>query len=205
MKLFFAVLLLIFSTAFASCGKIETFGNLTQQKIETENTENEQPDAPPILEITQDDKGMNDISGKTLFFNLYENGVIEFEHMGAVKKVKGKIATAEEVFTLKRAKITKEELKKFTDLLKTEDFQNIKNDYQRKCCCMRPTVEYKISLTDSNKQKNIDLNGYCDLGELKKPTPRETGEFPKVLSDLMILVENTRARYILEKSSNQSE
>lgn len=65
MKILSAIL--FFSIAFTACGKIEQFGNLTQQKIETESSEDEQPDAPPILEITQDAKGMWNVIGKTLF------------------------------------------------------------------------------------------------------------------------------------------
>jgi hypothetical protein len=197
MKIIFASLIfVVFAFALTACGRIENFTNLTQQKIETEKTETEQPDDPPILEIMQDDKGINDMSGKTLFFNLYDNGVIEFEREGTIKKTAGKINTAEEVYTLERAKITKEELNKFTDLLKTEDFQNIKNEYQRKCCCMRPTVEYKITLTNSIKQKNINLNGYCDLGEMMVPHTEDIGTFPKALSELLILVDITRHKYI---------
>jgi hypothetical protein len=203
MKTFFTLLILILS--FTACGKIEQFTNLTQQKIESENPETEQPDVPPILEITQDAKGMFDVTGKTLFFNLYDNGVVEFEYADEQKKTPGKINKAEEINTLNRVKISAEELQKFTELLKTEDFQNTRDEYKRKCCCTDATVDYKISFTDSNKQKNINLNSYCGLGDLTNPQARNNPDFPKALSELMSLAENTRARYILKKSSNQSQ
>ena len=203
MKTFFALFILILG--FTACGKIETFTNLTQQKVETENTENEQPDAPPILEITQDAKGLFDVTGKTLFFNLYDNGIIEFEYVDEQKKTPGKTNKAEETNTLERAKISQEELQKFLDLLKTEDFQNTKSEYQRKCCCTDAFLDYKINFQVENRQKNISLNNYCDLNDITNPQVRYNPDFPKVLSNLMSLVENTRAIYILKKSSNQSQ
>lgn len=193
MKISAVILLLIFSTAFASCGKVETLTNLTQQKIETENTENEQPDAPPILEITQEAKGMREIVGKTLFFNLYENGIIEFEYADEQKKTSGKINKAEEVNILKRAKISKEELQKFLDQLKTEDFQNLKDEYKRKCCCTDATVDFTIHYQNGGRQKDISLNGYCDIGEI---TNARAPNFPNVLYGLMILTDEVRRKYI---------
>ena len=203
MKTFPAILILVI--AFTACGKIETFTNLSQQKIETEKAEGEQPDTPPILEITQDEEGMSAVTGKTLFFNLYDNGIIEFEYADDAKKVAGKPNKAEEINTLRRAKIGKEELQKFTDLLKTEDFRNTKNEYQRKCCCEDTTVDYKINFQDGGRLKNINLSGYCGFGEFTNPQAPKIPGFPKVLSDLLVLADNTRQKYILEKSSNQSQ
>jgi hypothetical protein len=203
MKIFLAALVLI--AGFTACGKIEQLTNLAQQKIETENAETDQPDVPPVLEITQDEKGMSAVTGKTLFFNLYDNGIIEFEYADERKKTPGKLSRAEEINTLVRAKISREELQKFTDLLKTEDFRKTADNYKRKCCCTDATVDYKISAADSSKQKTININAYCGLGELTNPQMRDKSDFPKVLSDLLSLAENTRARYILEKSSNQSQ
>ena len=193
MKISAVILLLIFSIAFANCGKIETFSNLTRQKIETENAENEQPDVPPILEITQDAKGKGNVGEKTLFFNLYENGIIEFEFAGEKK-----INQAGEANPLKRAKISNEELQKFTALLKTEDFQKTKADYEQKCCCADTTVDYKINFQDAGRQKNISLSGYCNLDQLTNPKARKIPDFPKVLSDLLILVDNARRKYTSE-------
>lgn len=203
MKLFCAILVLI--VGFSACGKIENFTNLTAQKIETEKTEAEQPDVPPILEIVQDAKGMSAVTGKTLFFNLYDNGVIEFEYADEAKKIAGKSNKAEEINTLKRAKISKDELQKFHDLLKTPEFQNAKDDYKRKCCCTDAFLNYKINFQDSNRQKNIDLNGFCNFRELINSQKGKISDLPNVLSDLMLLVQNTREKYILEKSSNQPQ
>lgn len=194
MKILAAILIFVFG--FSACGKIETFTNLSQQKIETENAENEQPDTPPVLEITQDEKGSSAVTGKTLFFNLYDNGVIEFEYADEKKKTAGKINKAEEVNTLKRAKISAEELQNFLDRLESEEFQNAKSDYKRKCCCEDATADYKINFTDGIRQKNINLNDYCGLGELTNSKAPKIPDFPKVLIDLLVLVQTTREKYI---------
>lgn len=211
MKIIVAVfILVIFAFAFAACGKIETFTNLTQQKIETEKTADEQPDEPPILEITQDAEGMYEVTGKTLVLNLYENGVIEFEVLddkkrsaALAKNPKQTIGLkAEELNSLKRAKISRVELQNFLDLLKSEDFKNAKNDYRRKCCCTDASMDIGISLNDAGRQKNIDLQNYCDWGELKTPAKPQGSDFPKVLSDLLVLTEKVRVEYFSDKSSN---
>lgn len=196
MKILISILL--FSAAFtAACSKIENFTNLTQQKIESETLEDQQPDAPPILEITQHAKGMFDVTGRTLFFNLYDNGVIEFEFADDKKKTAGKTNKAEEVNTLKRAKVSAGELKKFTDLLKSEDFHNTRNDYKKKCCCTDATLDYQINFS-GGEQKNISLSSYCDLGELMNAPTRKTSDIPKILSDLLTLVYNTRQNNLSE-------
>jgi hypothetical protein len=201
MKILAAILLLTF--CFTACGKIENFTNLAQQKIETEPAENEQPDVPPILEITQDTQGMWDAPGKTLFLNLYENGVIEFEYEDKKKLVKGKTNRAEEVNTLQRAKISKEKLQEFLDLLNSEEFQNTQNDYTRKCCCTDATVDYKIHFQSGGKQKNVSLNGYCGLGEFINGRAPRIPNFPNILYSLMFLIDDTRQKYIPDESSNQ--
>jgi hypothetical protein len=207
MKLFCAILALI--VGFSACGKIENFTNLTQQKIETENEENEkpeQPDAPPILEIVQEAKGMHEVIGKTLFFNLYENGVVEFEYEDQKKLVKGKTNRAEEVNTLMRAKLDKEELRDFLAQINAEDFQKVKNEYTRKCCCIQnATIDYKIHFQNGNKQKNINLNGYCDIGEFTNGRAPKIQDFPSILQGLLMQAHQARRKYNLEKSSNQTE
>ena len=192
MKTLFAIL--IFSIFLASCGKIENFTNLTQQKVESENPENEQPDAPPILEIIEDAKGMSAVTGKTLFFNLYDNGIIEFEYADE-KKTAGNSNKAEEINTLKRAKISREELQKFIDLLKSEDFQNAKSDYRRKCSLSDMSKDYRISFSDGLKEKNINA-GFTE-GFKQKCRLSEQGntDFPKVLNELLILADNLRTKY----------
>ena len=41
--------------------------------------------AEPILEITQDARGMGGVTGKILFFRVYNNGIVEF-HTRSFKK-----------------------------------------------------------------------------------------------------------------------
>ena len=192
MKIFALLALLV---CLAACGKIETFTNLSQQKIESEPAENEQPDVPPILEITENAQGSFNVIGKSLLFNLYENGIIEFEYADQKKLVVGKTYQAEEVNILQRAKISPEELQKFTDLLKNEDLWKTNDDYKRKVVCTDTDVDFKINFTNGFKQKNVNLNSYCDLYDVIDPKARYTGEFPQVLSNLMSLVDAARQKY----------
>jgi hypothetical protein len=191
MKLFCGILILV--AGFSACGKIDNFTNLTQQKIETENTETEQPDAAPILEITQNAAGAFKVTGKTLLLNLYENGIIEFEYFDEKKLESGKFYKAEEVNILKRAKIGAAELKKFTDLINSEAFQKLESEYNGLCAASE-NLDYKIDFQNANKQKSI----------LMKCIETDSAD-TKVLSDLMILTDQTRQKYISEKSSNQTQ
>lgn len=188
MQILLAVLL--FSVLFAACSKIEQFTNVTQQKIESESLENEQPDALPVLEITEDAAGAFKITGKTLLLKLYENGVIEFEYVDEKKLESGKFYKAEEVNALKRVKISAEELKKFTDLINSEDFQKLKSEYNGLCAASE-NIDYKINFQNANKQKSVSMK--CIENDLPDT---------KVLKNLMSLVDDIRRKYILEKSSN---
>lgn len=133
---------------------------------------------------------------KNAFFNLYDNGVIEFEFADDKKKTAGKINKAEEINTLKRAKISADELKKFTDLLKSEAFQNTKSDYEKICRSTDAFVDYKINFQNAGRQKNINLYSYCGSYEVRNPGSSNILDFPGVLSDLINLAERTRAKYI---------
>lgn len=194
MKVFAPVLFLVFSLAFIACSKIEESNNLTEQQ--TENPRIDKPNSKPILEIMQDEEGMWNVTGKTLFFNLYDNGIVEFEYPDDTKKIAGKTNKAEEINSLKRIKISEDELRKFTDLLNAEDFKKTKNNYKNKCCCTDATVDYKINFNDVGNPKSIILNSYCGLENLTNPQKYDISDFPKVLSDLMILVDNIRYKYI---------
>lgn len=194
MKDILVILFLIVIFAFIECSKNEKANNLPEQKAE--NSQIDKPNSVPSLEINEDAQGMWDITGKTLFFRLYKDGTVEFEYPENEKKIAGKINKAEEINLLKRIKLSEDEMRKFADLLNTEDFQKTKNDYKRSCCCTDAIVDYKINLNDSDKQKNITLKGYCGLNDLKNPQASNVPDFPKVLSDLMILVDNIRGKYI---------
>ena len=148
-------------------------------------------DTAPILEISQDAKGLWDVRGKTLFLRLYDNGFVEFEYPDNRKKTAG-FNEAEKINTLKQIKVSKRELQKFLDLLNSEEFQKIQDKYERKYLCMDTYLDYKINLKYNNNQRNILLNGFCDIGQLKNPQSYYVEDFPKVLSELMTLVDNTR-------------
>jgi hypothetical protein len=80
----------------------------------------------------------------------------------------------------------------FTELLNSKDFQQIQERYQRKCCCTYATTSYIISFQSLNKQRDINVIGYCGLGEIIEPHNRNISDFPKAVSDLMTLVYETR-------------
>ena len=200
------VSILLLSLFLSACGRIEHFQNLAQQKIEPsewETGELEQPETAPILSITEDARGMWGIEGKSLFFNLYDNGIIEFDFPDEQKKKPGKNSyKAEEIYTLRRARISREELRQFIELLKSESLQNAQGVYTRKCCCTDAALDYKI-FYQSGTPKNISLENYCGFNELTKPDANFNSNFPQALPELLNLIERTKARQILEKSSNK--
>lgn len=196
MKNFVAVLL--FSLAFAACSKWEMFNNPAETAADS--------DAPVILEITQDAVGMWNVTGKTLFLKLRSDGFVEFEFSDDKKMEAGKINRAEDINTLSWSKLSAEELKAFTDLLKSEDFQQTENEYRRKCCCTDAVLNYKINLPDAAQPKNISLNGYCGSNELTNSQNSEINNLPKVLSELMNLVNHARTKaHYPKKSLNHSQ
>jgi hypothetical protein len=203
MKILSAVLFLIFGLT--ACGRIENFTNLTKQEIKIEKTDDEQPDEPPILEIIHEDTGLSSFPGKSLMLNLYENGVIEFEYRDAEKIKQGKFKTAEEANSLMRAKLAKEELQKFLDLLGSEDFLNAKSEYSNICRMKDAQTNYKIEFQTGDRKKNITLNSYCGARAVRNPKVSNMLDFPKVLSDLISLAETTRVKSFREDSSNQPE
>lgn len=152
-------------------------------------------DATPVLEISQDARGMWDVTGKTLFFRLYDNGFVEFEIADENKKIRGKINQAEEINSLEQTKIIEEEFQKIIGLAAVEDFQKVQDNYQRKCCCTDATLNYKISFKTDGNQKNISLNNYCGLDEITNPQTRYSPGFPKALSELMSAVGSVRSKY----------
>lgn len=188
MKIFVSLLVLIFCLFSFSCSEPETVIK---------------PYTPPILDISQDAQGNWDVPGKTLFFRLYDNGFVEFEHPDDKKKDTGKSSKAEEINTLIQTKMSEKESRKFIDLLNSDDFQKINDTYTRRCCCTDATLDFKVSFQNNNKQTTVNLNDYCGLDELKNPQVQYLPDFPKVLSELIILIDNTRGKYILkQKSSN---
>ena len=199
----FLVPVLIFSLFLAACGRIEHFQNLSQQKIEPDQWETgeiEQPAKPPVLSILQDVRGTQRVVGKSLFFNFYDNGVIEFDYYDDQKMTSGKDQyNAQELNTLRRARITPEELKKFFDLLKSDDFQKAKSKYDTICPVTDSSWILQISFRNAGQEKNIELVNYCVTARAAD------SNFPKVLNDLINLIWQMHAKYKPEKSSNQAK
>ncbi len=63
---------------------------------------------------------MFDVTGRTLFFNLYDNGVIEFEFADDKIETAGKTNKAEKATPETGESQARANLKKFTDLLRHE-------------------------------------------------------------------------------------
>lgn len=189
MKIFISLLVLTFCLFSLSCSESEIITKSNKLLV---------------LEVSKDAQGMWNVRGKTLFFRLYDNGFVEFEYPDDKKIDTGKsISNAEEVNTLIQTKISEKEFRKFIDLLNSDDFQKINDIYTRRCCCTDAILDFKIKFQNNNKQTTVNLNDYCGLYELENLQFHYLPDFPKVLSELMILIENTRAKYILrQKSSN---
>lgn len=151
-------------------------------------------DAKPILEITQDAKGMWEIEGKTLFMRLYDNGNIEYEFPDE-KKMKQGINRTKDLNVLKKANLNGEKFQKLVNLLKSDDFRNLENTYQRKCCCTDATLDFEIKIQTDNQSKNINLANYCGINELTNPRSDYAPDFPKQLSELFALTDNLRYSY----------
>lgn len=159
------------------------------------------PNTPPIFEVSQNAQGMWDVTGKTLFFRLYENGFVEFGYPDEAKKINGQQFKAEEINSLKQSVISTDELQQFIEIIKSDDFQKISSSYKRKCCCTDTVLDYKITVG----QKNIDLNSFCNTDELTDPQNRYyPPDFPKGLSDLMKRTELLRWKLILPIKQNKS-
>ena len=98
-------------------------------KIETQNQFANSPNSTPVLEISQEANGMWKVTGKTLFFRLYDNGIVEFEYPDDKKKVAGEIISkAEEINTLKQTQLSEEKFQEIISLLNSEDFQKIQDN-----------------------------------------------------------------------------
>lgn len=143
MKILSFILILLFGIYSFSCSKSKTF---------------EKPNTPPILNISQDAQGMWEVQGKTLFFRLFDNGYVEFEYQNNEKKNRGKsFYKTEEVNSLVQTTISEAELYKFVEILNSNEFKEVENTYERKCCCTDATLEFDVNSQNSNKQKNINL------------------------------------------------
>lgn len=201
MKVLSLILVVIVSLSITGC-------------LKTFSTGIENPKIPlgslPVLEISEDAEGPWQTTGKTLLFRLYENGVAEFEYVDEQKIVSNKPNRAEEINSVRRIKMNEADLKEFIDLLNSKDFQEIKVDYRRQCCCVDATLSYEIRFQSFNEPKRINLAGYCDSNELVisgkqsnsgAPALNYRRNFPVVISELIELVTKTRAKF---RSSNQS-
>ena len=173
--------LLVLCLSVLSCSKVEV------EKLDLPNPE-------PILEISKDAEGMFDIVGKSLFFRLYDDGLVEYEFPDEDKKVMGRINHIEDIKSSKQIRLSDEKLQKFKNLLKRQDFHQIENQYKRQCCCTDTSLNLDIRIRTDGSEKNIALRGFCDLSEIKNPQPRYLPNFPQVLSDLLILADNIRVK-----------
>ena len=171
-----------------SCSNVESDNsNFELEKLDIPNPE-------PILEISQDAEGMFNIIGKSLFFRLYDDGLLEYEFPDNNKMVKGKTHyNIEDIKSSKQIRLSDEKLQKFKNLLKTQDFHQVENQYKHRCCCTDTSVNVDIRIKIDGFEKNIVLR-FCDLSEIKNPQPRYVPNYPQVLSDLLILADNVRVK-----------
>ena len=189
----FIFLAVIFVCLIASCA---------QRKADTEplNLQIQAQNSKVVLDIQQDAVGMWAVTGKSLFFRLYENGIIELDFVDESKITIENRNKIDEVKTLQQAHISEEDFKKFQTLFDSEkfkkDIQIVKKGYRRECCCTDASLTYKIDFQFNGAQKIIDLNGYCSLSELTNRETRNSADIPITLSELMRLAYLTRLKYL---------
>jgi hypothetical protein len=182
---FFALFLIVLSATF-------WFGCSENQKS---NTAIEQSTSAPILEINSEAIGEFDVTGKTLFFKLYENKIAEFEVVDAAKKEPYN-NKAEFVNKKILVSIDDKYFEKLTNLIKSNDFVNLNTSYSRKCCCTDATINVEIKTLS----ETVKLENFCDYFELRQPT--RYVELPKILNELFLLVESERAKPQVKNLSN---
>jgi hypothetical protein len=164
-------------------------------KNESQNNFFVPPNTKPILEISENASGLWDVTGQTLFLRLYNNGSAEFEYQDNEKKRTTKSKSTKQINSLKQMKISELEFQKLIELLNSENFQRIQDNYARKCCCTDAFLSYKINIDSDKNQRKIALDNFCGIDDLINPQARNNPDFPKILSDLMILTNNIRWKY----------
>jgi uncharacterized protein YcfL len=162
---------------------------------ENSNKPLEIPNSPPILEITEDLKGTWDVTGKLLYFRLYENKIAELEIIDYEKNRPYTINETKDVAKKVIVEITADNFQKINNLLNSDDFRKLEKVYQQKISCVDAFMDFEIKTT-----KSIKFENFCGINELYSQT--RYSKLPKVINDLFSLIETERAKPQLKNLSN---
>lgn len=170
----------------------------------TEISPKELQNSKIILEIYEEFDGMRGVAGKILLFRLYENGIAEFDAPNAEKKNVENSNRAKDIFSLKRVRISDEDIIKFHRLMTSEDykqdFQITKDEYQSKCCCTDDSgTNFITSLTSDVQEKIVSINNVCDINQLTNRDTANSADIPVSLSEVIRLAYVTQLKYLAKK------
>jgi len=171
---------------------------------ETKDLQDREQTSPIIFEIYEDADGMRGVKGKILFFRLHKNRVAEYDFYDERQKNAGNSNKAEDVFSLKKVKISEAEFEKFQLLFNSEDFlkdfQIVRETYQSKCCCTDDSgLDYIIKFESGNQQKTVVINNVCEFNQLTNRDTGNSADIPTTLSELIRLAYVTQLKYIYKK------
>ena len=156
----------------------------------------------PLFEIYHETSGPWKVSGRTLFFRLYKNGVAEFDHIDASKIKDGELYKAEEVAESRPVRIRETDFQKFQKLFDSaefqRDFQIIKTEYRGKSCNHGSSI-YKIVLASGEQRKFVEINPVCSLNELTNRDMVNSADIPATLSELIRLASVTQLKHAYRK------
>jgi hypothetical protein len=137
----------------------------------------------PIIEIWQELDGSVPIRGKSLYFRMYDNGIIEFEYVLKRKDESGKPRSIYSIERTSPTKISEEEFSRIKLLLEElTKSKEIKQEYKSVGLIFDVTVKLMIFLkeNDTTEKKMVINNSDLDVmdGRFEK-------NFPKSLVNLV--------------------
>lgn len=156
----------------------------------------------PFFEIYHETSGPWTVSGKTLFFRLYKNGVAEFDYLDASKIKEGVLYKAEEVVNLRPVRVRETDFQKFQKLFDSADFQKdfeiLKTKYEGRSCTEGSSI-YKIVLMSGEQSKSVEISPVCSLNELTNRDMVNSADIPVTLSELIRLASVTQLKHAYRK------
>lgn len=186
-----SVLLILISFVLISCSSSATTADSSKEINSNGNypnmAENSQEikseSRSPVIEIWKELDGSVAIRGKSLYFRMYDNGVIEFEYQ---LKKKNESVKARYTFSIERippAKISEEEFSRFKSLI--EDLsksKNIKQEYKPVALTLDVITKLTILLKENDTTKRKIIINDSDYDVINESLEKE---FPKLLVNLI--------------------
>lgn len=175
MKVFASIFVLIFGLLLSSSSSSSSCDN-------SENRQVERPNSAPVLEMSQEFRGLWAVTGKILEFRLYDNGLVEFETIDNNKKDRNKTRyTTDELKVTKQTYISQSEVENLLKFLTSDEFLKLKKLYVAKRVGTDTEFFNTIHLQYKNAEKTIEIG---HLENLSNPNLENFPDFPPILSDL---------------------